>query len=119
MGSRRHDRTVFMKPRKPGSGALASAAVLVVVLASNATAQPAATPQQGAGDAVSQPSLFISPAGEPFRAGPGEPYPVVQWFARVDRNHDDRIDRAEFRADAEAFFKVLDKNHDGIIDAFE
>lgn len=65
------------------------------------------------------PGLFISPSGQPFRSAPGDPYPVVAWFAQVDRNHDGRIDRAEFRADAEAFFKLLDQNHDGVIDGFE
>lgn len=65
------------------------------------------------------PTLFISPSGQPFRAAPGEPYPVARWFAQADRNGDGRIDRAEFRADAEAFFKVLDRNHDGVIDGFE
>ena len=65
------------------------------------------------------PGLFISPSGQPFRSAPGEPYPVTAWFAQVDKNHDGRIDRAEFRADAEAFFKILDQNHDGVIDGFE
>jgi hypothetical protein len=74
------------------------------------TAQPAATPGPG---------LFISPSGQPFRSARGEPYPVVRWFAQADKNGDGRIDRAEFRADAEAFFRVLDSNHDGVIDAFE
>ena len=57
--------------------------------------------------------------GRPFRSGPGGPDPVSLWFAQVDRNGDGRIDRAEFRADAEAFFHVLDANHDGVIDGFE
>jgi hypothetical protein len=65
------------------------------------------------------PGLFISPSGQPFRSAPGEPYPVSAWFAQADRSGDGRIDRAEFRADAEAFFKVLDRNHDGVIDGFE
>ena len=65
------------------------------------------------------PSLFISPCGQPFRSATGEPYPVARWFAQVDRDGDGRIDRKEFRADAEAFFRVLDRNHDGVIDGFE
>ena len=65
------------------------------------------------------PQLFISPSGEPFRAGPDQPYPSAAWFARADANHDGRLDRAEIRADATAFFHVLDANHDGVIDSFE
>lgn len=65
------------------------------------------------------PSLFISPCGQPFRAGPGEPYPLAVWFRQADRNGDGRIDREEFRADAAAFFKRLDKNGDGVLDGFE
>ena len=65
------------------------------------------------------PNVFISPAGEPFRAGPGEPYPVSQWFARADADHDGRLSRAEFQADAAAFFAKLDVNHDGVIDGLE
>jgi hypothetical protein len=65
------------------------------------------------------PTLFVSLAGQPFRAKAGEPYPVARWFAQVDRKGDGKIDRAEVRADAAAFFKILDKNHDGVIDAFE
>jgi hypothetical protein len=64
-------------------------------------------------------TLFISPSGQPFRAAPGEPYPVGQWFAQADKNKDGHLDRAEFRADAEAFFHILDENHDGVIDGFE
>ncbi len=64
-------------------------------------------------------NLFISPAGEPFRATPAAPDPVAQWFAKVDKAGQGRIDRAAFRADAKDFFHRLDLNHDGVIDGFE
>lgn len=63
--------------------------------------------------------VFISPMGQPFRAGPGEPYPVAAWFTAADLNHDGKLDRAEFVADAMAFFKMLDVNGDGVIDSAE
>lgn len=66
-----------------------------------------------------RPTIFISPAGQPFHGSAGQPYPVAQWFAQADVNHDGRITREEFRADFEAFFKALDVNHDGVIDSFE
>jgi hypothetical protein len=64
-------------------------------------------------------ALFISPAGQPFRAAVGATYPVAAWFAQADRDHDGKITREEFRADFEAFFRTLDTNHDGIVDGFE
>src|SRR5258708_20079320 len=74
--------------------------------------------------AMSQPGIaparvFISPSGEPFRPDAAAPDGFEAWFARVDANHDGRIDRAEFRADAARFFKQLDTNGDGVIDGFE
>lgn len=60
--------------------------------------------------------LFISPVGEPFRAGPGTPGPERSWFDGADADHDGRITRAEFTADALRFFAVLDRGHDGEID---
>lgn len=63
--------------------------------------------------------LFISPSGEPFRAPFGAPYPVAAWFAQANKAHDGKLTRAEFIADAEAFFAKLDTNHDGVIDGFE
>lgn len=60
--------------------------------------------------------LFISPSGQPFRAPPGAPYPVAAWFAQADADHDGRLTRDEFRADADAWFKTLDTNGDGQID---
>lgn len=64
-------------------------------------------------------NVFISPCGKPFRAKPLDPYPVVDWFKAADKNGDGKLDHAEFMADAEAFFKVLDVNNDGIIDPRE
>jgi hypothetical protein len=57
--------------------------------------------------------LFLSPSGQPFRAGMDAPYPSAAWFAAADRDHDGRLTREEFRADAEAWFKTLDENGDG------
>lgn len=63
--------------------------------------------------------LFISPAGEPFRATAEAPYPVATWFSGADANHDGALSRDEFVADAARFFSVLDSDHDGVIDGFE
>lgn len=63
--------------------------------------------------------LFVSPAGEPFRAEPGTPYPMATWFAQADTDHDGKLDRTEFAADFDRFFDVLDGNHDGVIDPAE
>jgi hypothetical protein len=66
-----------------------------------------------------RPTLFLSPAGEPFRAEAGKPYPSPVWFAGADTNHDGKLTKDEFRADFTRFFKVLDQNHDGVIDGVE
>jgi Ca2+-binding EF-hand superfamily protein len=86
---------------------LAFAAALV--LAGAAAAAPRDT----------RPTVFLSPAGEPFRADAGKPYPVSAWFAQADADHDGKLTREEFRADFARFFKVLDENHDGVIDGVE
>jgi hypothetical protein len=84
--------------------------LVIVILA----AAPMAAPAQP------RPSpVFVSPSGEPFRPGPGAADPFEAWFAQTDANHDGRIDRAEFRADAARFFKRLDTDGDGVIDGFE
>ena len=82
---------------------------------------PLATPQAGLGAPAPQkpPPVFVSPFGELFHPTPQANDAFDQWFARVDANHDDHIDRAEFRADAERYFKHLDANGDGVIDGFE
>ncbi|MEI9889364.1 MAG: hypothetical protein WDN45_00820 [Caulobacteraceae bacterium] len=65
-------------------------------------------------------TLFLSPAGEPVpRRPPASPYPVGVWFAQADANHDGKLTRDEFRADFAKFFKVLDEDHNGILDGVE
>lgn len=59
--------------------------------------------------------LFIAPMGEPFRAGPNDPYPSALWFAQADANHDGKVTLAEMTADADRFFARLDSDHDGEI----
>ena len=68
------------------------------------------------GSSVPRAQLFISPAGKPFRAAPGRPYPVADWFAEADGNRDGVLTREELRADAQTWFVVLDVNADGQID---
>lgn len=73
-----------------------------------------------AGSAAAQPGppggrLFLSPAGEPFRGGDG----LAAWFAKADGDKDGSLTLTEFRADAMAFFKVLDLNGDGSVDGPE
>ena len=64
-------------------------------------------------------ALFISPCGEPFRAPRAEAYPIVQWFNGADANHDGKLDIDEMRGDAGRFFKVLDRDSDGVIEDSE
>jgi Ca2+-binding EF-hand superfamily protein len=60
-------------------------------------------------------SLFVSPAGKPFRGAPGQPAPIEAWFAEADADHDGTISYAEFQADFRRYFAELDTNHDGEI----
>lgn len=85
---------------------------MLVLAAAPAVARdrPPIAPGEGRG------RLFVSPMGEPFRAAHG---PERLWFDGADTDHDGRIARAEFVADAARFFAVLDVNHDGEIDPSE
>ena len=65
------------------------------------------------------PNLLLSPSGEPFRRGPQSADPVDAWFTGADADRDGRLTATEMIADALRFFKVLDQNGDGRIDAFE
>ena len=73
-------------------------------------------PHRGRSFGGSRRLLFISPVGEPFRAGPGVSDPQRAWFDGADADRDGRVTRAEFAADAMRFFAMLDRGHDGEID---
>ena len=60
--------------------------------------------------------LFISPMGEPFRAGRGQGNPEDLWFQGADTDGDGNLTLVEFSHDAARFFAILDRNHDGEID---
>lgn len=101
---------------------LALGAVLTTLLtacASGGGGDDGPAPGGPGGRDLHYPNIFVSPAGKPFRARFAEPYPVVVWFNQADTNHDGRLTREEFRADADAFFHELDLNHDGVIDGSE
>lgn len=106
--------------------------IWVGVLALAACAEPAAAfqpppppdevyvrPQAPRGPPPPRVQLFISPSGQPFRAPPDQPYPVAAWFAQADADHDGRLTRAEFRADADIWFKALDADANGQIGMIE
>jgi hypothetical protein len=86
----------------------ALAGLALFTLAAAPAQRPQSTPLEDA-------HLFIAPSGEPFRSASGQPYPVVQWFKRADSNGDGKLDHAEFKADTESFFRVLDRNGDGVV----
>jgi hypothetical protein len=62
---------------------------------------------------------FISPMGEPFRSRTADEAPIARWFAQADRNRDRMLTADEMQADADRFFARLDGDHDGRIDPQE
>lgn len=63
-------------------------------------------------------SMFISPAGQVFRAS-SERDPLDSWWNQVDANHDDQVSEAEMVADFERLFREIDANHDGVLSQAE
>jgi hypothetical protein len=102
----------------------ALAALAALGLAAPAMGQPG-PPPSGHGEGPGHPpggpgmQVFLSPAGEPFRAPRDEPYPVAAWFAAADTDHDGALTLAEFTADFARFFERLDADRNGVVDGFE
>lgn len=64
-------------------------------------------------------ALMLSPNGEPLNGGelgmPSCSLAMNYWFDRTDTNHDGRIDRDEFLADARSEFAKVDVGHRGFV----
>jgi hypothetical protein len=106
-------------PRAASTSRLALVLALAALAAGCATPQPQHRHRREGGWRAHGASLFVSPFGQPFRAGPDEPYPVARWFAQADENHDGKLTLSEFRDDAIRYFHKLDLNGDGVIDGQE
>ena len=99
---------------------LAAGAALAQAAPPPASPPPAAPPPaRAAPPAGGYTQLFMSPCGEPWRAGKTDPYPSALWFAATDTNHDGAIDKAEFRADFLGFFDALDRDGNGLLEGAE
>ncbi|MET0246146.1 MAG: EF-hand domain-containing protein [Sphingomonas sp.] len=75
-------------------------------------------PPEGAGPGMRPGGglLFVSPMGEPFRAHSGDTPPQERWFTGADSDGDGAITLAEFVADAQRVFRLLDRKADDEID---
>jgi hypothetical protein len=101
-------KLVASRPSRTALAALQLCLLMSGVASAARPVRPQTTP-------LEEEHLFIAPSGKPFRSVSGQPYGVVQWFKEADADHDGKLDKAEFRADSAAFFKVLDRNGDGIV----
>ena len=89
----------------------------LAALALGAAAEAAAQPRPS--DSVRQPSLFVSPMGQPFRANASGARGIDLWFTALDHDYDNRISHDEFMANANAFFPLVDANQDGALTSME
>jgi hypothetical protein len=89
--------------------------LFLAAAAASADPQPATPPVQHS----TRMQIFVAPSGELFEAPADLPYPVADWFAGADTNHDGKLMEAEFDADFLRFFAKLDLDRDGVINGKE
>ena len=80
---------------------------------------PAAAPAKPAPPPPAPTGPFLSPMGEPFRAGPVQADNVETWFAAADRDRDGALAPGELREDSARFFALLDSDRDGELEMAE
>jgi len=90
--------------------------ILIAWAAAAQAPQPSMAPQARPIVTAGAGRLFISPMGEPFYGRTAGEDGLVVWFQQADRNRDGMITVDEMSADADRFFEVLDRTHDGEID---
>lgn len=102
-----------LAPSRPRTLGLALLGAAVLAGCAGAPMEPGG-PFGGPGERLpAPPALFISPFGEAFRAAPGEPWPVADWFIGADADLDGAIVFNEFAADGRRWFAQLDADRDG------
>ncbi len=78
---------------------------------------------EGGGEVRQTPALMFSPNGEPLNGGSqGQPsceLAMNYWLDRADANHDGRLSREEFLADARAQFAKMDLDGQGTLTSEE
>lgn len=99
-----------LPPAAPAPAAAPSAQVAPAPPGSDITV----TGQAREPDPIDGPNVFLSPMGEPFRSD-DRLSGAEHWFVHADANRDRRMTRAEYLAEAMAFFASLDTDHDGVI----
>jgi hypothetical protein len=71
------------------------------------------------GSANAKTNVYLSLMGEPFWTNDKGEAPFDQWLGMADQDGDGAVSKAEFRADADAFFDSLDISGDRVIDGDE
>lgn len=94
--------------------AMAAAAIVTLAMGAAYAQAPAEQAPRGGPPREDRGALFVNPMGQAFRGNAESRHaPILVWLAHADTDHDQRISRDEFVAEALVFFTSdLDANHD-------